>query len=343
MNVLNFGELLLRLSTQGHQRIPQAHQLDAHYGGAEANVAVGLAQLGINSSYFTVVPQNDLTHTALSRLAAQQVNTTKVSFQEGRLGIYFLELGKGIRPSKVVYDRAYSALSMIDPSKIDWEEIFEGIGWFNWSGITPAISQSAALLCQDALAIAEKKGINISVDLNYRSKLWQYGKTPQEIMPSLIEKCDYIFGGIDAPETYFGIVPKAKKTVKGAKLTDEDIISISEQLLDKFPKAQLFSTTLRDTITSTHNQLQGVVFTSKQLYKSALFDIPEIVDRVGGGDAFMAGLIAGLIKYGQDHQKVVNYATANSVWKHSIAGDYNVVSEEEILSLMEGGMAVIAR
>jgi len=234
-------------------------------------------------------------------------------------------------------------LSMIDPSKIDWEEIFEGIDWFNWSGITPAISQSAALLCRDALAVAENKGIKISVDLNYRSKLWQYGKTPQEIMPRLIDKCDYIFGGIDAPETYFGIVPKAKETVKGATLTDEDIVSISEQLLEKFPKAQLFSTTLRNTITATHNQLQGIIYTSEKLYKSASFDIPEIVDRVGGGDAFMAGLIAGLIKYEHDYQKVVKYATANSVWKHSIAGDYNIVSEAEVLSLMEGGKAVIAR
>ncbi|MFK7900973.1 MAG: PfkB family carbohydrate kinase, partial [Cyclobacteriaceae bacterium] len=317
--------------------------LAIHYGGAEANVSVGISQLGIDSSFFTVLPSNDLSATAISKLKAMDVDTSSISFQDGRMGIYFLEPGKGIRPSKVVYDRAYSSLSLADSKSIDWDQIFEGIDWFHWSGITPAISASAAELCAQVLAVAEQKGITISVDLNYRSKLWNYGKTPKDIMPSLMEKCDVIFGGIDAPETYCDIVPEGKKTVKGAKLTDEDIVSIGEQVLTRFPKAKLFSSTMRETVTSTHNRLQGILYSKKGLVKSPEFDITEIVDRVGGGDGFMAGLIVGLIKYKEDYQYITNYATASSVWKHTVHGDYNYITEEELNQIIDGGTAVISR
>lgn len=343
MKVLSFGELLLRLSTENHQRIKQSTHFEVNFGGAEANVAVGLAQLGIDATYFTVVPDNDLSSSALSNIKALDVDVSKVSFQEGRLGAYFLEPGKGIRPSKVIYDRAYSSLSLAQPGSIDWEEVFDGIDWFNWSGITPAISENAATLCKEALTVAEKKGITISTDLNYRSKLWSYGKSPKEVMPELVEKCDVIFGGIDAPETYFDITPAGKSTVKGVKLTDEDIESISSQFLQRFPKASCFSSTLRETISSTHNKLQGVLFTKNQLFKSPEFIITEIVDRVGGGDAFMAGLIAGLTKHEGDNQKIVDYATASSVWKHTVHGDFNYISEEELYQLLDGKGAVINR
>jgi len=344
MKVLSFGELLIRLSTNNNERLKQSSDLGLHFGGAEANVAVGLSQLGIESQFFTVLPNNDLAGAALAKLNSHLVDTTKVNFQDGRMGIYFLEAGKGLRPSKVVYDRAFSSISLAKPNSIDWDVVLEGVDWFHWSGITPAVSQSAADLCLIALTIAEQKGIKTSVDLNYRNKLWNYGKSPKEVMFPLIEKTDVVFGGIDAPEIYFDIVPEGEKTIKDLSLTDENICSITEQFFKMFPKASLFSTTLRETVSATHNRLQGALVTKRgQLYKSPLFDITEIVDRVGGGDAYMAGLLAGILKFEDDFQKITNYATASSVWKHTVYGDFNYVTEDEIMQIIDGASAVISR
>ncbi len=342
--IVTFGEILLRLSTPLQKRLSQADSFDVIYGGSEINVAVSLACFGNQVSHISRLPENELSESVLQMLSKYSVDTSSIVFGGHRLGIYFLENGAGHRNAKVIYDRAASAMADIKPSMIDWDKAFENANWFHFSGITPAISQSAADTCQEGIEIATKKGITISVDLNFRSKLWQYGKKPADIMPDLVKHCDIIFGGIDAPEKMFGIVPEGKTSTQG-ELLEEDLISIAAQLMKKFPKAKLFSSTLRWIKTSDHHQLQGMIYSKKgsELYLSSLYDMPKMLDRIGGGDAFMAGLINGLIHFEGDFQKMVDFSTAASVLKHYIHGDFNISNINEVESLITGKSTSIQR
>lgn len=340
--IITFGEILLRLSTPGQMRLGQSKSFDVNYGGSESNVAVSMANFGHQVAHVTRVPLNPLGEAVKTMLLSHKVKTDFVLEGGSRLGTYYLETGAGLRASNVVYDRAASAMAEIKPGMVDWKKVFEKATWFHWSGITAAISQSAADVCKEALEAAEKAGVSISVDLNFRGKLWQYGKTPAQIMPELLQHCDVIFGGIDAPEKMFGIVPEDKESTRG-ELLETDLISISQQVLKKFPKAKVFSTTLRWIKNTQHHQLQGMIYDKKNLFLASVYDMPSMADRVGGGDAFMGGLIHGLIKQRDNYQEIVEFATAASVLKHYIHGDVNLATLAEVEALSKGQGAAISR
>lgn len=339
--IATFGEVLMRLSTSKGVALHASQSLDVHYGGAEVNVAVALSHLGHSVFHTSKLPPNATGKAAKLTLQKHGVSTDYLHWGGNRLGIYFLETGNGLKPSVVTYDRAYSSMYDLQPGEIDWHTVLSGVKWFHWSGITPAISASAASATMEAITVASAKGITISTDLNYRSKLWNYGKSPAEILEPMIEKCDIVFGGIDAPEKIFGIVPKGHTTT-AIKLFEEDIVSVFEQLGKIAGRSTIFATTLRTIIHNSHHLLQGVVFDNHSLAMSKAYDMPDMVDRVGGGDAFMAGLIHGLVhQYGL--QQLVDFATASSVLKHYIAGDFCTNTAEEVHSFLGGSGLKINR
>ena len=298
--VVTFGEIMLRLATPGYLRFSQAKEFSATFGGGEANVAVSLANYG-------------------------------------RLGIYFLETGAVARASKVVYDRAHSAIAEIKPGMIDWEKVLKGADWFHWTGITPALSQGAADACLEAIKVANKLGVTVSCDLNYRKNLWKYGKSAAEIMPALVEGCDVILGNEEDAEKVFGIKPEGFDVAQtNGEVNAAEFESVCTQLMKKFPRAKKVIITLRGSINANHNTWGGVLFADGKLFQSRRYDITHIVDRVGGGDSFMGGLIYGLLTYTGDDQKALDFAVAASCLKHTIYGDYNLATVEEVEKLMSG-------
>ena len=335
--VITFGEIMLRLSTPGYLRFSQTTQYDATFGGGEANVAVSLANYGIDVKFVTRLPQNDIAKACVKELRSYGVDTSDIVYGGDRLGIYFLETGAVARPSKVVYDRANSSIATIKPGDIDWEKVFEGADWFHWTGITPAISQGAADVCLEAVKAANRLGITVSCDLNYRKNLWKYGKTASEIMPALVEGCDVILGNEEDADKVFGIQPEGfDVTATGGEIDQKRFQSVGEQLMKKFPRAKKVIITLRGSINANHNTWGGVLWDGKTLYQSPRYDITHIVDRVGGGDSFMGGLIYGLLTYKGDDQKALNFAVAASCLKHTIFGDFNQVTVAEVENLMKG-------
>ena len=335
--VITFGEIMLRLSTPGYLRFGQAKQFDATFGGGEANVAVSLANYGIDAKFITRLPDNDIAKACISDLRSYGVDTGGIVFGGDRVGIYFLETGAVARPSKVVYDRANSSIATIQPGMIDWKKVFEGADWFHWTGITPALSQGAADVCLEAIRAANALGVTVSCDLNYRKNLWKYGKKAGEIMPALVEGCDVILGNEEDADKVFGIKPEGfDVTATGGAIDQQRFQSVGEQLMKKFPRAKKVIITLRGSINANHNTWGGVLWDGKKLYESPRYDITHIVDRVGGGDSFMGGLIYGLLTYVGDDQKALNFAVAASCLKHTIFGDYNQVTVAEVENLMKG-------
>ena len=335
--VVTFGEIMLRLSPPGFLRFSQANSFDVVYGGGESNVAVSLANYGIDVDFVTRLPQNDLGDCALRELRKQGINTHNIIRGGDRLGIYFLETGAVNRGSKVVYDRANSSVSEIQPNMVDWKKVFNGVRWFHWTGITPAISQSAADTCLEAVKIASSLGITISTDLNYRSKLWKYGGDREAIMSELTSYCDIILGNEEDAEMHFGIKPEGLDiTTQGDQIKADAFLSVCQQMMKKFPKAKKVITTLRGSISASHNTWAGILYDGNTLFESPQYQITHIVDRVGGGDSFMGGLIYGLLTYPNADQKALNFAVAASSLKHTITGDANLVSIEEVEKLMGG-------
>jgi len=328
---------MLRLAPPGFLRFSQASHFEAIYGGGESNVAVSLANYGIPTDFVTRLPDNDIGHCALMEMRKRGVGTDKIIFGGDRLGIYFLETGAVSRGSKVIYDRAHSAMAEIRAGMIDWEAVFDGAQWFHWTGITPAISQGAADACLEAVRAARKLGLTVSTDLNYRAKLWKYGVEPEVIMTELTSYCDIILGNEEDAEKHFGIKPEGLDiTTQGEHVKAEAFLSVCQQMMHKFPNAKKVITTLRGSISASHNTWAGVLYDGKTLFKSPEYQITHIVDRVGGGDSFMGGLIYGLIKYPDDDQHALNFAVAASCLKHTIMGDANLVSVEEVRKLMGG-------
>ena len=335
--IITFGEIMLRLSTPGYLRFGQAKQFDATYGGGEANVAVSLANYGMDAKFVTRLPENDIAKACLKDLRSYGVDTSSIVYGGDRLGIYFLETGAVARPSKVVYDRANSSIATIKPGDIDWKKVLEGADWFHWTGITPALSQGAADVCLEAIKAANAMGITVSCDLNYRKNLWKYGKKASEVMPALVEGCDVILGNEEDADTVFGIKPEGfDVTSTGGQIDQRRFQSVGEQLMKRFPRAKKVIITLRGSINANHNTWGGVLWDGKTLYQSPRYDITHIVDRVGGGDSFMGGLIYGLLTYTGDDQKALNFAVAASCLKHTIFGDYNQVTVAEVENLMKG-------
>ena len=328
---------MLRLSTPGYLRFGQARQFDATFGGGEANVAVSLANYGVNAKFITRLPENDIAKACIKDLRSYGVDTSGIVFGGDRVGIYFLETGAVARPSKVVYDRANSSIATIQPGMIDWKKVFAGADWFHWTGITPALSQGAADVCLEAIKAANALGLTVSCDLNYRKNLWKYGKKAGEIMPALVEGCDVILGNEEDADKVFGIKPEGfEVTATGGAIDQQRFQSVGEQLMKRFPRARKVIITLRGSINANHNTWGGVLWDGKTLYQSPRYDITHIVDRVGGGDSFMGGLIYGLLTYTGDDQKALNFAVAASCLKHTIFGDYNQVTVAEVENLMKG-------
>ena len=328
---------MLRLSTPGYLRFGQAKQFDATFGGGEANVAVSLANYGVDAKFVTRLPENDIAKACIKDLRSYGVDTDGIVFGGDRVGIYFLETGAVARPSKVVYDRANSSIATIAPGMIDWQKVFEGADWFHWTGITPALSQGAADVCLEAIKAANALGVTVSCDLNYRKNLWKYGNKAGEVMPALVEGCDVILGNEEDADKVFGIKPEGfDVTATGGAIDQQRFQSVGEQLMKKFPRAKKVIITLRGSINANHNTWGGVLWDGKKLYESPRYDITHIVDRVGGGDSFMGGLIYGLLTYVGDDQKALDFAVAASCLKHTIFGDYNQVTVAEVENLMKG-------
>lgn len=334
--VITFGEIMLRLSPPGFLRFSQANSFDVVYGGGESNVAVSLANYGIPTEFVTRLPDNDIGDCALQELRKRDVGTQHILRGGERLGIYFLEMGAVSRGSKVIYDRAHSSISTIKKGEIDWEKVFDGAGWFHWTGITPALSQGAADVCLEAIQAANQLGVTVSTDLNYRAKLWKYGKKPGEIMPALVEGCDVILGNEEDAEKHFGIHPENVDITKGESMDSQAYLSVCKQLMERFPRAKKVITTLRGSISASHNTWAGVLYNGKDFLESTTYQITHIVDRVGGGDSFMGGLIYGLLAYPDNDQKALDFAVAASCLKHTIFGDANLVSVDEVEKLMGG-------
>ncbi len=335
MKVITFGEIIFRLATPENQRFSQAVSFDASFGGGEANVAVSLANYGIPVEFVSRIPKNDMGDACIMNLKKYGVGTTNILRGGERLGIYFLEKGSVSRASKVVYDRSYSSISLIEKGMLDWNNVFKDANWFHWTGITPAISQGAADVCLEAIQKANEKGITVSCDLNYRKNLWRYGKKAHEIMPDLVKGCDVVLGNEEDTEMSLGIKPEGIDVIKG-HVNAEAYLSVSKIIIKQFPKVKKVITTLRGSINADHNTWSGVLYNGKEFFKAPKYDITHIVDRVGGGDAFMGGLIYGLLTYKNDDQKALNFAVAASCLKHTIHGDFNLVTVPEVEKLMSG-------
>lgn len=319
--IITLGEVMLRLSTPGYQRFINSKSFDALYGGSEANVAISLANWGCEVSHVTALPNNELGFSARQTLQSSGVGTSFIEYGEGRMGLYFVEHGVMQRASKIIYDRFDSVFANFDFSNVNWFNIFEGAIWFHWTGITAAISESAARVCKEAITAAEKLGIKISADINYRRNLWNYGKSPLEVMPELIRPSHLIVAGL----TDF------------KNCMDIDCENFEEACVlaqNTCPNLHYVATTSRKSISASHNKLKGKIWNGKEILRSQSYNLTHIVDRIGGGDAFMAGLIYGMLNLSD--QDTIDFAVAASALKHSIPGDANYVSVDEVNHLRSG-------
>lgn len=323
--VVTFGEIMMRLTAPGQQRFTQAAHLDITYGGGEANTAAALAQMGIPSAHVTMFPDNDLGRSAAAFFQKAGVDHANFHYKAGRLGLYFMEVGAGLRPSRIIYDRYDSAFAQLDPAVFDWEKILNGARWFHWTGITPAVSAPAAQACADAIRTARRLGVTVSTDVNYRRVLWQYGQKASDVMPALVEGCDVAVCTKGDAQDIFGIEA-------------DDFQDMARQMQRRFPNLKQIIATRRETVSASHNRLTGRCFTGDQYHESPTIDLNPIVDRIGGGDAFMAGYIYGSLQF-DDPARALAFATAASALKHMIEGDFNLSTVEEVEQVMAGDVS----
>ena len=333
-NFVAFGEIMLRLSPPGMLRFGQARSFDATYGGGEANVAVSLANFGLPTEFVSCVPANDIGEACLQFLRQYQVGTRYIQHAGSRLGIYFMENGAVMRGSQVIYDRANSSFATIKPGSIDWRAVFADAQWFLWTGITPAISEDAALACLEAVKTACEMGVTVSCDLNYRAKLWKWGKPAGEVMRELVSYTSVLIGNEEDAEKVFGI-QAPKSNVRAGDVNAEQYRYVCEELKRQFPQAQQIAITLRGSLSASHNTWSGILWDQGKIYEGPKYDVTHIVDRVGGGDSFTGGLIYGLTKLA-DPQQAINFAVAASALKHTIIGDFNLVTRSEVEKLLGG-------
>ena len=334
--IITFGEILLRLKSPGFERLFQTPNLEATFGGAEANVAVSLAQFGMNAAFVTVLPKNEIANASIMELNKYGVDTSSIQFGEGRVGIYFLETGANQRPSKVVYDRSGSSIALATSEKLDWNEIFKNAEWFHISGITPALSKSAANLSIQAVKIAKEKGLTVSCDLNFRAKLWKYGISAQEIMGEIIKYTDICIANEEDIQKALGI--NFDKIDGPEKDFSARYQILSEELLKRFTNIQVTAITLRESKTANYNDWSACMHDTENFFISRRYSVYDIVDRIGSGDSFVAGLIYGLNHY-DNKQDALEFATAASCFKHSIIGDFNRVSISEVQAIMSGNVS----
>lgn len=329
--VVTMGEIMLRLSSPFNSRFVQSQSFDVNYGGGEANVAVSLANYGHDAYFVSKVPAHEIGDCAVNSLRKFGVHIDYIARGGDRLGIYYLETGASMRPSKVIYDRAHSSISEANPSDFDFDKIFENADWFHWSGITPAISDKSAEILRLALISAKKHGVTVSCDLNFRKKLWTSEKAIS-IMRPLMQYVDVCIGNEEDAQLCLGFKPDSDVT--GGKTDASGYKEIFKQMKEEFGFKYVVST-LRESFSATHNGWKALIYNGEEFYESKRYDINPIIDRVGGGDSFAGGLIHGLLKY-KDQGKALEFAVAASALKHTIPGDYNCVSEKEVETLMGG-------
>ena len=331
MKAITFGEILLRLAPENYLRFVQSEKFEATYGGAEANVAVSLANFGIEAAFVTKLPTHEIGQAAVNSLRKFGVDVSKIVRGGERVGIYYCEKGASQRPSKVIYDRAYSSIATAQKADFDWDKIFEGVTWFHFTGITPALSDSVAEICLEACKKAKAKNITVSCDLNYRKKLWDKKKAG-EVMGELCKYVDYCIANEEDAKDVFGIEAEGSD-VSGGKLDREGYVSVAKKLTEKF-NFKGVAITLRESKSASDNDWSGMLYTENKAYFGKKYSM-HIVDRVGGGDSFGGGLIYSLLnKY--DPQKTIEFAVAASCLKHSIEGDFNMVSVAEVEALAGG-------
>ena len=333
MKVLPFGEIMLRLKAPGHERFFQSPMLEATFGGGEANVAVSLANYGMDAEFLTVLPENDIAECCIRELRHFGVDTKKIVRGEGRMGIYYLEGGANQLPSKVVYDRAYSSIALAKPGDIDWDKAFEGVGWFHITGITPAISESAMELSLESVKEAKKRNITVSCDLNYRKNLWKYGKKASEVMREMAKYVDVAIANEEDVQKSLEITVDVN--VESGELDREKYHALGNKVLETYPNMQCIAITLRESHSADWNGWAACLNDGKDFYVSKKYEIRDIIDRVGGGDSFVGGLIYGLNQY-EDKQSALEFAVAASCLKHSVIGDFNRVGVCNVEKLMGG-------
>ena len=330
---ITFGEIMLRLKSPNFERFFQSPVLEATFGGGEANVAVSLANFGLDAAYVTVLPSNDIGNACISEVRKFGVDTSMITRGPGRMGIYFLENGANQRPSKVVYDRANSSIANAKPGDLDWKKIFAGASWFHITGITPAISASAAELSLESVKAAREMGLTVSCDFNYRANLWKYGKTAVEVMSELVKYVDIGIANEEDCQKSLGI--KVDVKVEEGELNVDQYKKLANKVLETYPQMKMIAITLRESKSADHNGWSACLSDRNEFLLSRKYDITDIVDRVGGGDSFSGGLIYGLNKY-EAKLDALNFAVAASCLKHSIGGDFNRVSVQEVEKLMGG-------
>lgn len=333
MKVLTFGEIMLRLKAPGHERLMQSPQLEATFGGGEANVAVSLANYGMDAAFLTILPENTLGDACLGELRRFNVDTSRILRGPGRMGIYFLEAGANQLPSKVIYDRADSSVALAGPGSIDWDKAFKDVEWFHITGITPAISESLMKLSIESVNEAKKREITVSCDLNYRKNLWKYGKGAQEIMPLIAEKADVLIANEEDVQKSLGITTDVD--VESGKIDSNKYEVLSGKVLETYPNVKKIAITLRESKSADSNGWSACLNNRNEFMVSRHYDINDIIDRVGGGDSFGGGLIYGLVNYDTDRE-ALEFAVAASCLKHSILGDFNRVTAEDVKKLMGG-------
>ena len=330
---ITFGEIMLRLKPPGFERFLQSPVFEATFGGGEANVAVGLSRFGMNVAYVSVIPDNAIGETCIQELRKHGIDTSPIARKGNRLGIYFLEPGANQRPSRVIYDRLGSAIAEARPGDIDWDRVFDGATWFHITGITPALSLSAAELSLEAVKKAKEKGLTVSCDLNFRKKLWKYGKPAPEVMGELVQYIDIAIGNEEDCQKSLGV--GVELGAKSGKLKPEKYRELTDKVLELFSNIKKIALTMRESHSADYNSWSAVLNNRSTFSVSRKHEIHDIVDRVGSGDTFAAGLIYGLNNLDTD-RKALEFATAASCLMHSIPGDLPLVSLDEVTSLVGG-------
>ena len=332
--VVTFGEIMLRLKSPAYERLFQSPSLEATFGGGEANVSVSLANYGMETAFVTVLPTNDVGNACIRELRGFGVDTTKIVRKDGRMGIYYLETGAVQRPSKVIYDRAGSAIAEAKPGDIDWDKAFDGVKWFHITGITPAISESAMELSVESVKEAKKRGITVSCDLNYRKNLWKYGKKASEVIREIAKYVDVAIANEEDLQKSLEITVD-DVNVESGELDRAKYRALGDKVLAAYPHMKMIAITLRESHSADWNGWAACLNDGKDFYVSRKYEIRDIVDRVGGGDSFAGGLLYGLNHY-EDKQSALEFAVAASCLKHSVIGDFNRVNVSDVTKLMGG-------
>lgn len=325
--VVTFGEVMMRLSPPGFARFSQATTLDMVFGGGEANVAISLAYMDMDAAHVTRFPDNLLGKAATQFLRHHWVDTSSIVYGDDMIGKYFLEKGAVHRSSQIVYERKNSAFANIKPGMINWEKVLKDTNWFHWTGITPAVSQGAMESLSKAIEVANKQEITVSVDVHSRKNMWDYGRAAKEVMPHLIDGCDIVVGGAYDFEELFDILPEGEK--------DDQFVKASRELMKRNPRIKKVFDKEREAVSASHNRIAGRLWNGKEFFKTSKLDVTHIVDRVGTGDAYAAGVIYGLLNY-EDDFDALQFGTAACALKHTVEGDANMVSADMVTDLMQG-------